>query len=200
MKFVIGLGNPGRGYAPTRHNLGFMLVDKVAERFGSRFRDFSGPALIGSLEVDGEEIVLLKPQTYVNASGLAVQKVVAEYGALPEQLLVAHDDADLEFGRIRLKGEGGSGGHRGVESIIEAIGSRNFPRLRMGVGREFMRGELADYLLSPFHETELEGVEALLESGADAVETAIRLGLLEAMRLFNGRSSQVELRLTTEGP
>jgi PTH1 family peptidyl-tRNA hydrolase len=185
MKFLIGLGNPGKRYASTRHNLGFMLVDKIAEKFGSDFRDFSGLALVGSLRVDAEEILLLKPQAYVNRSGLAVRKVADKYDALPEQMMVAHDDADLLFGRIRLKGKGGSGGHRGVESIIEEIGSNEFPRLRMGVGREFMEGELADYLLSPFHNTEFEGVESLLETGASAIEVAVRLGILEAMRIFN---------------
>lgn len=183
---VAGLGNPGRDYAATRHNVGFIVCDELARRHGGSFRSkFSGE--LAELPLDGERVALLKPQTYMNESGRSVSAAARFFKVDPEDLLVVHDEVDLELGRIQARLGGGLAGHNGLRSVAAALGTSEFLRLRIGVGRP-ERGDprpVADWVLTPF-EPETD-VDALVGRGADAVETIVREGLDEAQRRFNER-------------
>ena len=135
MKMIVGLGNPGREYAATRHNLGFMVVDEVARRLSAGQRRTRFRAELAEAFVDGQKLVLLKPQTFMNLSGTAVREAALWYKIPPAEILVVVDDIDLPFGALRMRGEGGSGGHNGLKSIIADLGTEAFPRFRMGIGR-----------------------------------------------------------------
>ena len=183
---VAGLGNPGREYAATRHNVGFLVGDELARRHGGSFRSkFSGE--LAELRLDGARVALLKPQTYMNESGRSVGAAVRFFKLDPERLLVVHDEADLEPGRLQLRAGGGLAGHNGLRSVAQHLRSQEFLRLRVGVGRP-ERGDarpVADFVLSPFA-PEMD-VESLVGRAADAVETVVRDGLEEGQRLFNER-------------
>jgi peptidyl-tRNA hydrolase, PTH1 family len=183
---VAGLGNPGREYAKTRHNLGHMVADELARRHATSFRSkFSGD--LAELRLDGARIALLKPQTYMNESGRSVGAAVRFFKLPPEQLLVVHDEVDLDLGRLQARLGGGLAGHNGLRSVAQHVGTPEFARLRIGVGRP-ERGDprpVADWVLSPF--TDDVDVEALVARASDAVETVVRDGLEEAQQRFNER-------------
>jgi len=181
---VAGLGNPGEQYATTRHNVGWLVIDELARRYGGTYRGkFSGH--LAEVRVDDRRVALLKPETYMNESGHSIGKAAAFFKVAPESLIVVHDDVDLEEGRLQARDGGGLAGHNGLRSIADALGTRDFLRLRIGVGRP-ERGDprpVADYVLSPFPpETD---VEALVERSADAVEGVLLEGLDAAQRRFN---------------
>lgn len=184
---VAGLGNPGREYARTRHNVGHMACDEVVRRHGASYRSkFSGD--LAELRVEGFRVALLKPQTYMNESGRSVGAAVRFFKLPPEQLLVVHDEVDLDLGRLQVRMGGGLAGHNGLRSVASHLGTPEFMRLRVGVGRP-ERGDprpVADWVLTPFPD-EVD-VEALVGRAADAVETVVRDGLDEAQRRFNERS------------
>jgi PTH1 family peptidyl-tRNA hydrolase len=181
-----GLGNPGREYAQTRHNVGFMVCDELARRHGASFRSkFSGE--LAELRVDGARLALLKPQTYVNESGRAVAAAARFFKVPAEHLLVLHDEVDLELGRLQVRLGGGLAGHNGLRSVAQYLKTQEFLRLRTGVGRP-ERGDprpVSDYVLSPFEAH--EDVSGLVSRAADAVETIVRDGLEEAQNRFNER-------------
>jgi peptidyl-tRNA hydrolase, PTH1 family len=181
-----GLGNPGREYAQTRHNVGFMVCDELARRHGASFRSkFSGE--LAELRVDGARLALLKPQTYVNESGRAVAAAARFFKVPAEHLLVLHDEVDLELGRLQVRLGGGLAGHNGLRSVAQHLKTQEFLRLRTGVGRP-KRGDprpVSDYVLSPFEAH--EDVSGLVSRAADAVETIARDGLEEAQNRFNER-------------
>ena len=181
---VAGLGNPGREYARTRHNVGFMVCDELARRHGASFRSkFSGD--FAELRLDGRRIALLKPQTYMNESGRSIGAAVRFFKLPPDRLLVLHDEVDLDPGRLQVRLGGGLAGHNGLRSIAQHMKTQEFLRLRIGVGRP-ERGDprpVADFVLSPFDE--LVDVEALVGRVADAVETLALEGLEEAQNRFN---------------
>jgi PTH1 family peptidyl-tRNA hydrolase len=181
---VVGLGNPGREHERDRHNVGWMVADELARRHGGSFRSkFSGR--LGEIRVDGLRLALLKPETYMNLSGSSLGAAVRFYKTPLEQVAVVHDDVDLEHGRLQLRLGGGLAGHNGLRSIKHALGSADFLRARVGVGRPG-RGDprpVADYVLSPFAPE--DDAEALVARTADAVETLARDGLDEAQRRFN---------------
>ena len=183
---VAGLGNPGREYASTRHNVGFMVCDELARRHGASFRTkFSGE--LAEHRLDGARLALLKPQTFMNESGRSVGPAARFFKTNPGALLVVHDEVDLEPGRLQARLGGGLAGHNGQRSIAKHLGTPDFLRLRVGVGRP-ERGDprsVADFVLSPFGE-EID-VEALVARAADAVETLVRDGLEEAQQRFNER-------------
>ena len=192
MKIVLGLGNPGERYRGTRHNVGHEVVELLAKRWAQG----SGPetqlgnaALTMTVCIRGHDAVLSRSRTYMNRSGRAAVALRDHYGIEPRDLLAVYDDADLELGRIRIRERGGSGGHNGMQSLVDALGSVDMPRIRLGVlGRERESGDLADYVLSPF-ELDEEGVaRTLIELGADAVETAVSEGIGAAMNRFNSRT------------
>ena len=183
---VAGLGNPGRDYARTRHNVGFMVCDELARRHGVSFRSkFSGE--LAELRLEGRRIALLKPLTFVNESGRSIGAAVRFFKVAPERLLVLHDEVDLEPGRLQARLGGGLAGHNGLRSVAQHLGTRDFQRLRIGVGRPG-RGDprpVADFVLSPFGQE--EDVDGFVACAADAVETLVRDGLEEAQQRFNER-------------
>jgi peptidyl-tRNA hydrolase, PTH1 family len=181
---VAGLGNPGRDYAQTRHNVGWMVVDELARRHGGSFRGkFAGR--LAEIRLDGLRLALLEPETYMNESGRSIGAAIRFFKVAPEALLVVHDDVDLEERRMQARLGGGLAGHNGLRSIAQALGTQDFSRLRIGVGRPG-RGDsrpVADYVLSPFGpETD---VGALVARAADAVEAVARDGLESAQQRFN---------------
>lgn len=186
MKLIVGLGNPGRQYAGTRHNVGFMTVDLLGEALGIPVGKNKEQALIGEGFLGGEKVVLVKPQTYMNLSGLAVGALVRWYKVNPEDMLVIYDDMDMELGRLRLRSQGSAGGHNGIKSLIGALGTEKFPRLKVGIGRPLIRGEVTGHVLTPFTTEEWEEIKPCLERAVEAVKVWIREGLEAAMNRFNG--------------
>lgn len=183
---VVGLGNPGREYAQTRHNIGFMLIDRLAVRLNAQGMKLQSKAIVLTAQYEGRKLLLAKPQTYMNLSGQAVQGLVRFYKLPLEHVLVAHDDLDLPFGTIRIRPGGSAGGQKGVQSIITQLGTTNFPRLRLGIDRPPGRMDAADYVLQEFSQQELLAVSETLDRAADAVLTWVKEGLNAAMNRFNG--------------
>jgi PTH1 family peptidyl-tRNA hydrolase len=181
---VVGLGNPGREHASDRHNAGWMVVDELARRHGGSFRSkFSGQ--LSEVRLDGLRLALLKPETYMNLSGQSLAAAASFFKAAPEAIAVVHDEVDLEPGRLQVRLGGGLAGHNGLRSVKAALGSADFLRVRVGVGRPGRgdRRPVADYVLSPFAPEDDRA--ALVARAADAVETLARDGLDEAQRRFN---------------
>ncbi len=181
---VVGLGNPGREHANTRHNVGWMVVDELARRHGGSFRSkFSGQ--LAETRIDDARVALLKPETYMNVSGRSVQPAARFFKVEPDALLVVHDEGDFDLGRLQARRGGGLAGHNGLRSIAQQLGTQEFLRLRIGVGRP-ERGDprpLADYVLSDFEPH--DDAEAIVARAADAVETVVRDGLETAQRSFH---------------
>ena len=183
---IVGLGNPGKAYAANRHNVGFMLLSRLAERLGETFSRVESRALLTKAVYQGRRLILVKPQTYMNASGSSVRSLLRFYKVPVQNLLVAFDDVDLPFETIRIRAEGGSGGQKGMQSIIDQLGSEAFPRLRIGIGRPPGRMEAADYVLQDFPKAERELLAITLDRAADAVLSFVADGLDKAMNLYNG--------------
>lgn len=183
---LIGLGNPGREYKDTRHNIGFMLLDHLALRLDARGMKLQSKAIVISAHYEERKIVLAKPQTYMNLSGQSVQGLLHFYKIPPENLLVAHDDLDLPFGTIRIRPTGGPGGQRGMASTIEQLGTKDFPRLRLGIGRPPGRMDAKDYVLQNFSRDDFKLLPDVLDRAADAALTFVTHGLNKAMNQFNG--------------
>lgn len=184
MKLIVGLGNPGSRYANTRHNVGFMVLDRLAQRARTTIARRQCSALVATTEVGGERVCLAKPQTYMNLSGEAVACLLRFYKASPRDLLVVYDDRDLPLGKIRLRERGGAGSHRGMESIIAALGTDDFPRLRVGIGRPPGVDAVA-HVLGSFSAEERPIAEDALSRAVEAIEVALREGLPAAMNRFN---------------
>ena len=182
---IVGLGNPGKQYAVNRHNVGFMVLSRLAEKLGEPFSRVESRALLAKANYQGIRLVLAKPQTYMNGSGSAVRSLLRFYKIPPQQLLVVYDDVDLPLETLRLRAEGGSGGQKGMQSIIEQLGSESFPRLRVGIGRPPGRMEAADYVLQDFSRSEQEFIDLTLSRAVDAILTFITDGLEKAMNLYN---------------
>jgi PTH1 family peptidyl-tRNA hydrolase len=183
---IAGLGNPGKGYAANRHNVGFMVVSRLAEKLGEQFNRMESRALVAKALYQEQRLILAKPQTYMNGSGNAVRSLLRFYKISPQQLLVVFDDVDLPLETLRIRAEGGSGGQKGMQSIIEQLGSEAFPRLRVGIGRPPGRMEAADYVLQDFSKSEKELLDLTLNRAVDAILTFVRDGLDKAMNLYNG--------------
>ena len=184
-RIVIGLGNPGREYAQTRHNVGQWCVDRLAELHSiGRFRR-TRLADVADGTIGGRRVVLAKPRTYVNESGRAVTSLMSKYRAAPGDLLVVYDEMDLPAGSIRLRARGGSGGHNGMKSIMDAAGTQEFARLRIGVGRPARSGDEVGHVLGAMARDERARVDDAVSRAAEAVETALRDGVDEAMNRFN---------------
>jgi len=189
MKLIVGLGNPGRRYRGTRHNIGRWVVETLAQRCRAAFRQ-EGWAEVAASTLDGQRVLLALPQTYVNVSGTAVADLRRRHRLPLENLLVVYDDLDLPVGQIRLRAQGGHGGHNGMRSIIDALGETAFPRLRIGIGRPPAGVEPAEYVLARFAPAEMDLVEGAVARAADAVEVYVRRGIEPAMATFNLRRAR----------
>ncbi len=187
---VVGLGNPGREYRETRHNIGFMVVDTFASRHGIPMSKVQNKAILGIGRFADRKIILVKPQTYMNLSGQAVSALVRFYKIPINNMIVVNDDVDLPFGTIRMRPGGGSAGQKGINSVIEHLGSQDFPRLRMGVGRPPGQMDPAAYVLQPFHKNEKEILSEFLDRAAEALDCFIELGLDTAMNRFNTNNKE----------
>lgn len=183
---LIGLGNPGREYRETRHNIGFKLIDRLTVRLNAGGMKLHSNAIVISARYEERKIILAKPQTYMNLSGQSVQGLLYFYKIPVENLLVAHDDLDLPFGTIRIRPGGGPGGQRGMASTIEKLGTQDFPRLRLGIGRPPGRMDPKDYVLQDFSKDDLKFLPEVLDRAADAALEFVMNGLNIAMNKFNG--------------
>lgn len=183
---IVGLGNPGREYSLNRHNVGFMLLDRLAARLGVRFSRVQNRALVTRGEFQGRRLILAKPQTFMNLSGQAAAALQRFYKVPLANVMVTYDEVDLPYGTLRLRPKGGSAGHRGMRSIIQQLASEEFPRLRLGVGRPPGRMQAADYVLQDFSQAELDELPFMLDTGVEAVLLYTAEGLSAAMNRFNG--------------
>ena len=187
VRLVVGLGNPGNTYKRTRHNVGFMVLDQIAEAFSIALVKQKFDTIFGRGSIDGVSVVLAKPMAFMNRSGPQVQKIAGYYRILSEDMLVVHDDIDLAFGRIKIKEKGGDGGHKGVRSIIDAFGGGDFVRLRIGVGRPEVGNGASDYVLGKFSLKEKKVLDQIITAARDAVVTILCKGTKEGMNRFNNR-------------
>ncbi len=185
IRFIVGLGNPGEKYRNTRHNIGFLILDQLAENLGLVFK--SVPSLQGELAkgiVRDRDLFLLKPMTYMNLSGQSLKKTMDYYKIAPSETMIVADDIYVPFGRFRLRPEGGAGGHNGLKSIIECIGSPEIPRLRVGIGQD-PSIELADYVLSTYRKEESEALPKVLKEAALILDKVVELGIEKTLQYAN---------------
>ena len=191
MKLVVGLGNPGQGYSNNRHNLGFMCVNHFAKVHRIKFDKKQGQARTGTGEIGGETVVVARPETYMNQSGQAVSRLVKRFNSSLDDLIIIHDDLDLPVGRIRIRRGGSAGGHRGIESIINSLGGKEFLRVRVGIGRPAGSGRgasedaIVGYVLGGFASEEKKVIEQTVPAVSDALECLITEGLNAAMNKYN---------------
>ncbi len=192
MYLIVGLGNPGLRYAMTRHNVGFWVIDELAARYQHRLEEIIFQSFYARGDIQGNRVILAKPLTYMNRSGLAVGDLVRHFSISLENVLVIYDDLDLPIGRLRLRPGGGSGGHRGMASVISRLGTEQIPRLRLGIGRrdeerEDSAREVVEHVLSRFSKNEEEPMHLAVMLAADAVEIFLADGLDEAMNRYNAK-------------
>jgi PTH1 family peptidyl-tRNA hydrolase len=187
MKLIVGLGNPGYEYHRTPHNLGFMAIDRLADTCGVELARREAQALTVSTELAGVRVVLAKPQTYMNLSGLAVERLLRNYELAPRELLVLVDEIELPLGMLRVRPRGSAGGHNGLKSIIGALEADDFTRLRMGVRPDRPMEDYVSYLLGPFRPADLDLVAEMLDQASEAVRVILSEGVQKAMNRFNRR-------------
>jgi len=189
VKLVVGLGNPGREYSGTRHNIGFAVLGELARKYGINFSKRCCHSRAGEGQIGGVDVVLAKPQTHMNLSGDAVSALMRRYKLKPSDIVIVHDDLDLPLGKIRLRANGSAGGHNGIKSIIASVGSQDFARLKIGIDRpetpDTERREVIGHVLSDFDAGERKMAEEAVARAAEAVEMAIKDGLETAMNQFN---------------
>ena len=186
MKLIVGLGNPGIEYQFTPHNLGFLTVDRIASEFGVEVRNRQCRALTARLVIGSETVLLAKPETFMNLSGISVRELVTKHEIRPEEdLVVIQDELDFPLGTLRLQRKRSSAGHNGIESIINALGTQDFLRIRMGVDPGHRIEDGMSYLLAPFRKAQLKVVDGMLEVAADAVKAILTEGAAAAMNRFN---------------
>ena len=183
---LIGLGNPGREYRDNRHNVGFMLIDRLIVRLNARGMKVQSKAIVTTATYEDRKLILAKPQTYMNLSGQSAQGLLNFYKLPMENMLVAHDDLDLPFGTIRIRPGGGPGGQKGMASTIERLGTKDFPRLRIGIGRPPGRMDPAAYVLQDFSRDEMKTLSEIVDRAAEAALTFVVEGLNKAMNKYNG--------------
>ena len=188
MRLIVGLGNPGAQYENTRHNVGFMLVDKLAAEFGISAAKSKFEVRYGRGTIEDQAVTLAKPMAFMNRSGGPVQKLAAYFKINSKDLIVIHDDIDLAFGRLKIKEKGGHGGHRGLKSIIQAVGEDAFVRLRIGVGRSETGSSVSDHVLGPFYDDESTLLDGILNRARDAVVTILTEGPKTGMNRFNEKN------------
>jgi peptidyl-tRNA hydrolase, PTH1 family len=190
MRLIVGLGNPDPEYQWTPHNLGFMVVDVLANRNGIRVERPEGKALVGRGKIAGEEVLLAKPQTYMNLSGISVRELLAKYAPEVDGLLVMWDEVQLPLGTIRIHPDGSAGSHNGAKSVISALGTQEFARLRLGCGPEHQLSSRREHVLRPMKKAELEVAAEMVGEAGDAVEMILTKGLDAAMTKYNRRKPE----------
>lgn len=184
-KMIAGLGNPGEKYERTRHNAGFLVVDRLSREFGIPLSKQKFDLVYGRGTMEGADVILAKPMSYMNRSGLPIRKLSDYMGLTSEDLLVIYDDIDLTFERIKLKEKGGHGGHNGIRSLIDSFGTRDFPRLRIGIGRPEGEKDVTNHVLGRFTAEEAEIMDSVVEMAGQVVITVVTKGLTAAMNNFN---------------
>jgi PTH1 family peptidyl-tRNA hydrolase len=189
---VVGLGNPGKKYENTRHNAGFMVVDKIARDFNITFDKAKFDAVFGRGLIDNVDVILAKPMAFMNRSGPPLHKLAHYFRISGEDMLVIHDDIDLAFGRIKIKEKGGHGGHNGLRSIVDAFGGGEFARLRLGVGRSAAGESVTDHVLGKFSPEKAETLSRIISGARDAVVEILCSGTKAGMNLFNGKDLATE--------
>ncbi len=182
---VVGLGNPGGRYESTRHNIGFRVIDRLAARLGMSVARSRFNALYEKGRLEGQELILAKPQSFMNLSGKPVQALADYFDIEPAEILVVYDEIDLTFGRLKIVAQGGHGGHNGVRSLIDTLKVRDFARIRMGVGRPDPRMDVSDWVLGRFSPEEADSLDPFIDGAADAVSTILTQGLKMGMNAFN---------------
>jgi peptidyl-tRNA hydrolase, PTH1 family len=187
MKIIAGLGNPGDQYCLTRHNMGFLVVDALADESGIAVQKKKFEALLGDGRIAGHRVLIAKPQTFMNLTGISLRQVLDFYRKTAEDLLVVHDDLDLSFGTVRVKVGGGDGGHKGIRSLIEHLGDANFARVRLGIGKPPFREDVERYVLQTFPKADLEPLAEVVRTACDAVREILGSGVQSAMNRFNTR-------------
>ena len=193
MKLIVGIGNPGKEYENTRHNIGFDVIDKLADRFSITVLEKKHKALIGKGMINGQKVILAKPQTYMNLSGESVRELVDYYKIEEEtELIVIYDDISLDVGQLRIRKKGSAGGHNGIKSIIQHLGTDMFPRIKMGVGEKPKGYDLADYVLGHFKKEERVIMDESVLTATKAVELMVIDEIGEAMNLYNKKAKPAE--------
>ena len=185
MKLIVGLGNPGDRYRNTRHNLGFLVLDRLGARYGVTVDTKKKKSMIGRFRIGTERVMLLKPQTFVNLSGEAVLYMASFLRIMPENIIVVCDDVNIPIGKIRIRKYGSSGGHNGIKSLIQFLKSDNFPRIRLGVGLPTEGQKLEDFVLGHFSPDEIEKLDPVIDQAADAIEMVANGHVDQAMNTFN---------------
>jgi PTH1 family peptidyl-tRNA hydrolase len=185
LRYIVGLGNPGRNYEKTRHNVGFMVIDELCKRWDLSLNKEKFKGIYGIGSINGEKVILLKPLTYMNLSGESIRPLLDYYEIDIEDLIVIYDDLDLPTGKIRLRTKGSAGGHNGIKSTIQHLGTQNFNRLRIGIDRPVNGMKVPDYVLGAFSEDEQSEIEGAIKQGADACEKWLTHTFLEVMNEFN---------------
>ncbi len=189
MRVIVGLGNPGERYRRTRHNLGFMVVDALAAELSAPRWRLLADSLVSPVTLGTREVLLAKPQTFMNRSGVALQQLLAAQGAGPGEAFMIVDDVALELGTLRIRERGSHGGHNGLRSVIECVGTEELPRLRIGIRKGEPEGDLADYVLAPFPEEDVLIVQEIVGHAVEAVRCALEDGTETAMSRYNGSIS-----------
>ena len=190
MKIIAGLGNPGRKYENTKHNVGFIVIDILADRLGISVRKLKFKALIGEGRIGTEKVILVKPQTFMNLSGESLREAVRYYNIASEDLIVIYDDVDLPVGTLRIRAKGSSGTHNGMKSVVYQLQDDGFPRIRIGVGRETGGRDLASFVLSGFPEEDREKMREAVLKAAEAAECLVTDGITDAMNRYNTKKKK----------
>jgi len=185
MHIIIGLGNPTREYEGTRHNIGFDVITRIAEDYHILLDFKKHKAICGKGYIEGEKVILAKPQTYMNLSGESVRELMDFYKVMPNEIIVIYDDISLDVGQIRLRKQGSAGGHNGIKSILNHIGTQEFPRIKVGVGDKPKGWDLADYVLSPFSKQDQPIIQDTITKSSEAVKSIIKDGMEAAMNIYN---------------
>jgi len=182
---VVGLGNPGKKYESTRHNVGFNAIDCIAEQWGVSVKKIKHKSLIGETKIDGEKVILVKPQTFMNASGEALMEIQRFYKIPIENIIVIYDDLDLDVGKLRIRPSGSAGTHNGMRSIIQLLQDDKFPRVRIGIGKPMIKGDIINHVIGNFPKSERKIVDDIIALSAKAVEEMILNGTNKAMNKYN---------------
>jgi peptidyl-tRNA hydrolase, PTH1 family len=200
VKLIVGLGNPGEDYRLTPHNMGFLAVDRLASELGIEVRNRHCRALTGRGVIGSEDLLLAKPETFMNLSGLSIRELVAKYEVDPQSdMIVIYDELDLPFGTIRIRERGGTAGHNGMESVVNAVGTQDFLRIRLGIAPDRKPPDGAEYVLTPFKKKQMEVVEQVLDTTAEAIKVILQDGRLAAMNRFNRKDEADEMKNPQSG-